>query len=115
MKKLLAILFIGLACGAVAVWRPFAAHCSPAGARPAVANALPAAAEIPSWGLGPFVRDDGADFIRPNPSSVFNCPVWKRPVPWEDQAVLCAAAIVKDNKVYILYRAEDSSRSRPAA
>jgi predicted GH43/DUF377 family glycosyl hydrolase len=68
---------------------------------------------IPSWGLGPFVRDEGADFVRPNPSSVFKCPVRKREVHWEDQAVLCAAAVVKDHRVYLLYRAEDSSLSQP--
>jgi predicted GH43/DUF377 family glycosyl hydrolase len=115
MKKLIAIFFVGLAWVVVAIWRPYAAYCSPAGASPEAVRALPEASDIPSWGLGPFVRDDGADFIRPHPSSVFNCPVWKRPVHWEDQAVLCAAAVVKDNKVYVLYRAEDSSRSQPAA
>jgi beta-1,2-mannosidase len=72
-------------------------------------------AGVPRWGLGPFVRDEGADFIRPNAASVFACPVRKHDVRWEDQAVLCAAAVVRDNRVYILYRAEDSTLSQPAA
>lgn len=70
---------------------------------------------IPPWGLGPFVRDAGADFIRPNVASVFQCPVRRSAGRWESQAVLCAAAVVKDDRVYILYRAEDGTQSRPAA
>jgi len=72
-------------------------------------------ATVPRWGLGPFVRDRGADFIMPNADSTFECPVRKMPIHWEDQAVLCAAAVVKDNEVYLLYRAEDSTQSTLAA
>jgi len=65
---------------------------------------------IPPWGLGPFVRDDGADHIGAKADSVFACPISGRVIPWENKSVLCAAAVVKDNKVFIFYRAEDLSR-----
>jgi beta-1,2-mannosidase len=82
---------------------------------PHVDDASSDPARVPSWGIGPFVRDEGADFIRITPNSVFQCPVKRNSVHWEDQAVLCAAAIVRDGKVYVLYRAEDSTLSQPAA
>ena len=65
---------------------------------------------MPPWGLGPFVRDDGADRIGAKPDSVFACPVAGRTIPWENKDILCAAAVVKDNRVFVLYRAEDNSR-----
>jgi predicted GH43/DUF377 family glycosyl hydrolase len=74
-----------------------------------VASTLDRAA-IPAWGLGPFVRDDGADHIRANAKSVFPCPIRGKIIPWEDKDILCAAAVVKDNKVFLFYRAEDKSR-----
>ncbi len=115
MKKNFAILAIVFVCVAMPCWSPRMGHGAPVGAKPESPVALPEATGIPSWGLGPFIRDEGAGFIQPNPKSVFQCPVRKSPVHWEDQAVLCAAAAVKDNKVYVLYRAEDSSRSQPEA
>jgi predicted GH43/DUF377 family glycosyl hydrolase len=115
MKTIIVVLAIMLAYVATASWQPHDARCAAAGAKPEVFDARTEAADVPSWGLGPFVRDEGADFIRPNPNSVFKCPVRKSSVHWEDQAVLCAAAVVKDDKVYVLYRAEDSTLSQPAA
>jgi predicted GH43/DUF377 family glycosyl hydrolase len=67
---------------------------------------------IPSWGLGPFVRDDGADHIGALPNSVFACPISGKTIPWENKSVLCAAAVVKENKVFLFYRAEDLSRGK---
>lgn len=107
------ILAISIASGAASSRRPGAPNAS-AAAKAQSITAPKEIAGVPSWGLGPFVRDRGADFIKPNPASVFQCPVRKCDVRWEEQAVLCAAAIVKDNQVYILYRAEDSTLSQPA-
>ena len=36
--------------------------------------------------------------------------VLRKVIPWENKDVLCAAAVVKDGKVYLFYRAEDKSR-----
>src|SRR5271157_3985436 len=106
MKKIIVVLAIVLAYVALAGWQPHDARGAPAVAKPQVFDARPEGAAIPSWGLGPFVRDEGADFIMTDAHSVFPCPARKSIVHWEDQAILCAAAVVKDNKVYILYRAE---------
>jgi hypothetical protein len=35
------------------------------------------------------------------------CPIRKKSILWEEKDVFNPAAIVKDNKVYLLYRAED--------
>jgi len=66
--------------------------------------------EIPAWGLGPFVRDDGADHIGARAESVFKDPISGKTIPWENKDVLCAGAVVKDGKVYLFYRTEDKSR-----
>ena len=65
---------------------------------------------VPSWGLGPFVRDDGADHIGAKANSVFQCPITGKLIPWENKDILCAAAVVKYGKVFLFYRAEDKSR-----
>jgi predicted GH43/DUF377 family glycosyl hydrolase len=65
---------------------------------------------IPDWGLGPFVRDDGADHIGPRPESAFPCPVTGKVIPWENKDILAPSAVVKDGQVFLLYRAEDRSR-----
>lgn len=46
--------------------------------------------------------------LGPIPSSSFICPIRREPVRWEEKDVFNPAAVVKDNKVYILYRAEDT-------
>ncbi|HEY1684989.1 MAG TPA: glycoside hydrolase family 130 protein [Tepidisphaeraceae bacterium] len=59
--------------------------------------------------LGPFVRPAGMNpIIRPDPSASFDCPMQKRPVKWECAHAFNPAAVVKDNQVYLLYRAEDA-------
>ena len=63
---------------------------------------------VPEWGLGPFTRPaDAQPVIKPDPASVFNCPMREAPVQWEATHTFNPAAIVKDGKVYVLYRAED--------
>lgn len=60
------------------------------------------------WTLGPFRRVSGANpCLIPNPSSAFMCPIRKEEVHWESKDVICAAAVVRDDKVCMLYRAED--------
>jgi predicted GH43/DUF377 family glycosyl hydrolase len=112
MKTIIIVLASMLAYVAAASSGQRAARSAPA--MPQVVDARPVANGIPSWGVGPFVRDQGADFIETNPRSVFKCPVRKSDVHWEDQAILCAAAVVKSDKIYLFYRAEDSTLSQPA-
>jgi len=62
------------------------------------------------WMLGPFVRPvDAQPVIKPIADSVFDCPMRQKPVHWEASHTFNPAAIVKDGKIYVLYRAEDDS------
>lgn len=62
-----------------------------------------------SWQLGPFVKADSVNpILEPNPSSQFFCPVRKDSVRWEEKDVFNPSAVVRNGKVYLLYRAEDT-------
>lgn len=66
--------------------------------------------QVPSWGLGPFVRPAGINpIVRPNLESVFNCPMRGTPIQWEALHTFNPAAVVKDDKVWLYYRAEDNT------
>lgn len=65
-----------------------------------------------SWIIGPFIRPaNGNPVITPNKASVFDCPLRKAPVHWEALHTFNPAAVVRDGKVVVLYRAEDDSGS----
>jgi predicted GH43/DUF377 family glycosyl hydrolase len=67
-------------------------------------------APLPAWTLGPFLRPDGLNpIIQPQPNSLFNDPITQKPVKWEALHTFNPAAVVKDGKIYVLYRAEDDS------
>ena len=62
------------------------------------------------WQIGPFTRpESGNPVIAPQAESTFTDPVSKNPVHWETLHTFNPAAIVRDGKVFVLYRAEDSS------
>jgi predicted GH43/DUF377 family glycosyl hydrolase len=61
------------------------------------------------WLIGPFTRPVNAPVIRPQPQSVFRDPVTGKQVHWEALHTFNPAAIVKDGKIYVLYRAEDDT------
>ena len=68
------------------------------------------AQNLQPWVIGPFARpSNGNPVITPNPGSTFNDPILKKPVQWEALHTFNPAAIVKDGKVIVLYRAEDDS------
>ncbi len=61
-----------------------------------------------SWMLGPFLRPNNAvPIISPDPESTFQDPMSQRTVFWESMATFNPAAIVKDGKIHVLYRAEE--------
>lgn len=63
----------------------------------------------PEWVLGPFEKLDAANpILGPLPHTTFRCPVSGKEVHWEEKDVFNPAAVVHDDKVYLLYRAEDS-------
>ncbi|MHC4301119.1 MAG: glycoside hydrolase family 130 protein [Planctomycetota bacterium] len=61
-----------------------------------------------SWSLGPFIKQDLVNPIMgPKSDSTFMCPVRQEVVRWEEKDVFNPSAVVKDGKVYLIYRAED--------
>lgn len=65
---------------------------------------------LPSWAIGPFSRPaDAQPVIRPNPDSSFYCPMRQRDIHWEALHTFNPAAVVKDDTIYVMYRAEDDT------
>jgi predicted GH43/DUF377 family glycosyl hydrolase len=65
---------------------------------------------LPSWSLGPFLRPEGVNpIIKPNPASTFADPISGTTVKWEALHTFNPAAVVRNGKIYVLYRAEDDS------
>jgi len=57
---------------------------------------------LPSWAFGGFVR--------PDPTSTFNCPMRKTPIGWEEAIRSIRQSVaVKDGKIFELYHAVDNS------
>jgi beta-1,2-mannosidase len=84
------------------VWLLFAAQSpkavAPKGSEPAV------------WLIGPFARPENAQpVITARLESVFTDPILNKPVHWEALHTFNPAAVVRDGKVHVLYRAEDDS------
>ncbi|HEY3990172.1 MAG TPA: glycoside hydrolase family 130 protein [Acidobacteriaceae bacterium] len=60
--------------------------------------------------LGPFSRpQDAQPVITARPASVFTDPILGKPVHWEALHTFNPAAVVREGKIYVLYRAEDDS------
>jgi predicted GH43/DUF377 family glycosyl hydrolase len=67
-------------------------------------------AQSPDWSLGPFTRPAGVNpIIRPDTSTRFYDPITKTMIGWESNDTFNPAAVVKDGKICVLYRAEDRS------
>ncbi len=60
-----------------------------------------------SWAMLPFVKVDSVNPVLLPGENTFRDPIWKRQVKWDEKDVFNPAAIVRDNKVYLLFRAED--------
>lgn len=60
-----------------------------------------------SWGLGPFVKVDSVNPVLKPGDLTFLCPILNEDIAWEAKDVFNPAAVVKDGKVNLLYRAED--------
>ena len=76
----------------------------------ALASAAVSASQAANWQIGPFVRPNGAaPVITPNKDSVFRNPVDGKMVHWEALHTFNPAAIVRNGKIYVIYRAEDDT------
>ncbi|MDQ6609154.1 MAG: glycoside hydrolase family 130 protein [Bacteroidota bacterium] len=72
-----------------------------------------ATAQQKPWMLGPFIKADAANPCLVPLKTEFNDPIRKAKVAWEQKDVFNPAAVVRNNKVYLLYRAQDKI-GRPA-
>lgn len=76
---------------------------------PAIAVLLAAVAPT-DWMLGTFQRPEQAQpVIMPRPESTFACPLRHTDVHWEALHTFNPAAIVREGRIYVLYRAEDNT------
>lgn len=63
---------------------------------------------LPHWALGGFTRSEGRNpMVSPIADNLFYCPMKKAQVKWECADTFNPAAVEKDGKVCVLYRAED--------
>ena len=67
-----------------------------------------AACSSPDWQLGKFEKPAENPVLTADSTYQFFCPVQKIWVKWQKADVFNPAAIVKDGKVYLLFRAEDN-------
>jgi beta-1,2-mannosidase len=77
-----------------------------------LAIALPAiaAAQERPWMFGPFEKPKLVNpVIVPSRASTFLSPMNDSTVRWEEYATFNPAAVVRNGKIYVLYRAEDAS------
>jgi beta-1,2-mannosidase len=61
-----------------------------------------------NWAMVDFIKADSINpILEPSAAQIFSCPVSKKEVKWEERNVLNPSAIVRDGKVYMIYRAQD--------
>jgi beta-1,2-mannosidase len=61
-----------------------------------------------SWEMVPFTKVDSVNPVLTAGALTFVCPILNEEVKWEEKDVFNPAAVVKDGKVHLLYRAEDT-------
>lgn len=64
--------------------------------------------KAPKYNPGLFVKVDSVNPILTPGSGRFKCPILEKEIPWENKDVFNPSAIVKDGKVWLMYRAEDT-------
>ena len=63
-----------------------------------------------SWAFNNFIKLDSVNpILTPDSTSSFFCPIQNSNTKWESKNVLNPTALVKDGKVYLIYRAQDSA------
>ena len=61
------------------------------------------------WAFQSFEKVDSINpILKPSPDLKFIDPITKKEVKWEERNVLNPTAVVKDDRVYLMYRAQDS-------
>src|SRR5207247_8824013 len=73
----------------------------------------PASVQGQDWTFGPFEKPGQVNpIITPNAATTFLSPMTDRVVHWEELATFNPAAVVKNGKLYVLYRTEDDTGNR---
>jgi beta-1,2-mannosidase len=63
--------------------------------------------EDSTWAILPFIKVDSLNPILSAGDGKFVCPILKREILWEEKDVFNPAAVVRNDSVYLIYRAED--------
>lgn len=72
-------------------------------------NAINRSNAMDGWALLPFVKVDSVNPVLEPGNNSFRDPILCKKVFWEEKDVFNPAIVVKDNKVYMLYRAQDKT------
>ena len=59
------------------------------------------------WAMVPFIKIDSANPVLQPGTGAFICPIHKRKILWEEKDVFNPAIVVRNDSVYMLYRAQD--------
>ena len=70
-------------------------------------NQSPKQETVSDWEIGPFIKVDSINPILGPLETKWYCPIRKDSVKWEGKDIFNPCTVVKDGKVYMLYRAED--------
>ena len=69
-----------------------------------------AAGQSAPWMFGPFEKPAAVNpVLTPRAASLFHSPMQDSVVRWEEYATFNPAAVVRNGRVFLLYRAEDAS------
>jgi predicted GH43/DUF377 family glycosyl hydrolase len=61
-----------------------------------------------NWTLTGFVKADSINpILKPSPDLIFHCPLLNTNVKWEERNVLNPAAVVRNDTVFLFFRAQD--------
>jgi len=60
------------------------------------------------WTMLPFIKVDSANPVLVPGSNTFFDPMWKKQIAWENKDVFNPAIVVRNDTVFMLYRAEDT-------
>jgi predicted GH43/DUF377 family glycosyl hydrolase len=64
---------------------------------------------VKDWALLDFVKADSINpVLKPSSDQIFFSTLNRKEIRWEEKNVLNPSAVVKDGKVYLIYRAQDS-------
>jgi predicted GH43/DUF377 family glycosyl hydrolase len=60
-----------------------------------------------NWAMLSFEKADSVNPVLVPGSGTFTDPIWKKQIAWEEKDVFNPAIVVKDGKIFMLYRAQD--------